>query len=866
MENERWKIIEDVFHTALSLSQNERANYLHGFADTDPQLFAEVTSLLSSFDNESAFLDAPVLDLGLSVIHENGHKERAAAIIRNYAIGKKLGSGGMGDVYEAVDTKLNRKVALKFLSNSLRKDGAAKRQLRKEARAIAMLEHPNICAVYGIEQSDDDDFIVMQYIDGVPLDEALRSIEIDHPKFVAIAGQIAAAVQFAHGNGIIHRDLKPANIMLTNDGTVKVLDFGLAKIVEQKNKFRNTPESVGLSGEGLIVGTIAYMSPEQLRGETLDYRTDIFSLGAVFYEILTKTSLFQRQTKAETISAILNDQTSQANLREQGILPSSAYVIGRCLEKEKHKRFGSITEILEHFSSQESHRLAHFAFHYRPQLILGLVFVILVLFAGAFAGFYYLEVQDSSHGLALSQKPKVAILPINFEGPASEKTALADDLTLSIVQKLSQLSGVSIRHGAYISRYREKNIDPIIAGNELGTDTVFTGRLEYGSDGLMLNTSIVRSSDGSLVDSEEWKIEEADLTRLPEEIVVRIAEKIGMDLSKADRDKIRIPETESNEAKSLYLLGLYYSRQNKEGNQVEKAVEAFTRAKDIDQNYAKAWAGLAVAYLFQSTPGAKNAISPEISADLAAKAAQKAIDLDNTLAEAYYALAQINVRYNWNWKEAEINDRMAINLDPEFLPARSGLINVLRLQERYDEALDEVKKSREIDPLTISNDLQEASIHYKRRDYQTTGTLLQAALQRSPNNQRVKYMLAYHLLVTGQPNAAAHLLEPLYNSPKDEDKVIAGAPLGMAYAKQGLDKRALRIIRDLERSGANTYVPSQEKALVYIALGDYDKAFENLMLSCAERFSSFPGLINDPIVDELRRDPRFAELRNCANL
>ncbi len=865
MENERWKVIEDVFHTALPLSQNERAKYLHGFADTDPQLFAEVTSLLSSFDYESAFLDAPVVDLGLTVIHKNGHQERVKTVVGNYAIGGKLGSGGMGDVYEAIDTKLNRKVALKFLSDSLRKDGAAKSQLRKEAQAIAMLEHPNICAVYGIDQSDDDDFIVMQYIDGVPLDEALRNIEIDDAKFVAIAGQIAAAVAFAHGNGIIHRDLKPANILLTDDGTVKVLDFGLAKIVEQKNKFRSTPISVGLSGDGLIVGTIAYMSPEQLRGEILDYQTDIFSLGAVFYEILTKRSLFQRPTKAETISAILNDQISQASLRAEGIAPCWAYIVAGCLEKEKYKRLRNITEVLAHLDGFQSNRLALFG-AFRKRLILGLLFMVLVLSAGVLAVFYSLERQGPSPGVVLGQKPNVAILPIIFEGPASEKAALADDLTQSIVQKLSKLSGVRIKSGAYISRYKEKDIDPIIAGNELRTDTVFTGRLENGTDGVVLKTRIVRTSDGALVDSEELKVDEADLTRLPEKIVVRIAGKIGIHLSEADRNKMGTPETESNEAKSLYLLGLYHSRQNKDGNQVEKAIAAFTSAKDIDQNYAKAWAGLAVAYLFQSTPGAKNAISPEVSADLATKAAQKAIDLDNTLADAYYALAQINVRYDWNWKEAEINDRMAINLDPEFLPARAGLINVLRLQERYDEALEEVKKTREIDPLTISNDLQEASIHYKRRDYQRTGDLLQAALQRSPNNQRVKYMMAYHLLVTGQPNAAARLLEPLYNSPKDEDKVIAGAPLGMAYAKQGMDKRALRLIRDLAGFEANTYVPSQEKALIYMALGDYDKAFENLMLSCAERFSSFPGLINDPIVDELRRDPRFAELRNCANL
>lgn len=864
MQNKRWQKTEDVFHVALSLVEIDRANYLQSFEASDPQLFAEVASLIFSYENESAFLDAPVLDVGLSVIHKNGQQERVNTVVGSYLIGEKLGSGGMGDVYEAIDTTLNRKVALKFLSDSLREDGAAKRQLRKEAQAIAMLEHPNICAVYDIDQAGDDDFIVMQYVDGVPLDEALRNIEIDHAKFVSIAGQIACAVAFAHDNGIIHRDLKPANIMLTDDGTIKVLDFGLAKIVEQKNKVQDTPESVGLSGEGLIVGTIAYMSPEQLRGEPLDYQTDIFSLGVIFYEMLTKTSPFQRQTKAETISAILDDYTVQANLRQKGLPPASAYVIGRCLEKEKKKRFASIIEVVAHLN--ESDRSAHILLRNRPTVILGLLVAILVLSTGALLGFYYLERQGGAQGLVIGQKPNVAILPIRFENPPAEKGSLADDLTQSIVQKLSQLSGVSTKNASYIPRYKEKDIDPKIAGDELRTDTVFTGIIQNGTDGLVLKTRIVRTSDGTLVDSNELKVDEAHLAGLPEEIVARIADKIGIYLSHVDRNKIATPETESNEAKSLYLLGLYYSRQNKDGNHVEKAIEAFMSAKDLDQNYAKPWAGLAVAYLFQSTPGAKNAIPPERSADLARRAAQKAIDLDNTLADAYYALAQINVRWDWDWNGAEINDRRAINLDPEFLPARSGLVNVLRMQERYDEALEEITRIREIDPVTITTDLQEALIHYKKRDYQRTGALLNAALQRSPKNQRVKYMMAYQLLVTGQPKAASDLLEPLYHSANEEDKVIAAAPLGMSYAKQGMSKRAMQIIGDLDRFGANNYVPSQEKAVIYMALRNYDKAFENLRLSCAEKFASFPGLINDPIIDELRDDPRFAALRQCANL
>lgn len=851
---------EYVFHTALALAENERAKYLHGFADSDPQLVAEVTSLLSSYENEADFLDAPVVDLGLSVIHKNGHEERVNTIVGSYAIGGKLGSGGMGDVYEAIDTKLNRKVALKFLSDSLREDGAAKRQLRKEAQAIAMLEHPNICAVYGIEQSGDDDFIVMQYIDGVPLDQALRDIEIDQPNFVSIAGQIAGAVAFAHGNGIIHRDLKPANIMLTDDGTVKVLDFGLAKIVEQKNKFRNTPESVGLSGEGLIVGTIAYMSPEQLRGELLDYQTDIFSLGVIFYEILTKTSPFQRQTKAETISAILNDHPDYGLTGRAKISSEILTLVEDCLQKDKDKRLFSARVLNEKISEPHIHVNTPIGTPIKERFgraIISLAALVAVMF-----GLFYL---GKASGL-FQNKATVAILPITFNDPEPARLYLADDLTQSIVHKFSRISTFTVKNASFSESYKKDDIDPQAAGNELRSDFVLASIIEKSGHGLVLKTRILRTSDGSLLDSSEITADPSQIAAMPQNVVSRVIEVLGVSITDADRDQVAKRETESSEAKNQYLIGLYYTRQNKDGNQIDKAIEAFTRAKDIDQNYAKAWAGLATAYLFQSSPGAKEAIRPDQSADLARKAAGKAIELDDTLPDAYYALAQLNRRWDWNWQNAEVNERTAISLDPQFLPARYGLVNSLRMQRRYDEALAESANIREIDPVTISTDVQDALIYYRRRDFQTAEAVLMNVLNRSPENQRIKNILPYILLLTGRPQDAARMLEPMYNSSQDGARVTHATPLGMAYAKMGLRENAVNVIRDLDEIAKRIYVPAQEKALIYMALGDYDRSFDGFKLACEERFPSYPGVINDPIVDELRADPRFAEMRQCANL
>ncbi|MFT3743457.1 MAG: hypothetical protein QM785_04090 [Pyrinomonadaceae bacterium] len=393
---------------------------------------------------------------------------------------------------------------------------------------------------------------------------------------------------------------------------------------------------------------------------------------------------------------------------------------------------------------------------------------------------------------------------------------------------------------------------------------VLSGSIEVRNGETILKANLLQVSDGTIKYSTEQRVDNA--LRLPETIVAAVLVNAVISVNAAERARINKPDTESAEARSLYLLGQYYSRTNKDGNQVDKAVEAFTKAKDLDQNYAKAWAGLAVAYLFQSAPGAKAAVPPQQSAVLARRAAQKAVDLDPTLADAYYALAQICIRYEWNWAEAERNDRIALSLNPDFLPARSGLINVLRLQGRYDEALTETNRIREIDPLTNSADLQEAMIYYKKRDIQRSFDIVSTARQSAPDNVRIKYMMAYRLIALGRPAEAVEIIEPLYNTSKEEERVTNATPLGIAYAEMGRADKAQSIIADLEYLGTRNYVPAQERALIYTALGDRDRAFELLQRSCDERFSTFPDLMNDPVIDPIRDDPRYADLRRCANL
>jgi TolB-like protein len=462
----------------------------------------------------------------------------------------------------------------------------------------------------------------------------------------------------------------------------------------------------------------------------------------------------------------------------------------------------------------------------------------------------------------------LAVLPIKFENYLPEKEYLAEDLTQSIISKLSNLSDLQVKNRTLVVGYDVNTIEPHEAGKRLNVDAVFVGIIKNRADGMFLETKIIRTSDGVLIDpSFEIQIDEKNLIGLPEEIALHIINKIETKLTDEDRSKLAKKDTESTQAKNYYLEGRFYLKKRNDSNDLKKAIEAFTNAKDIDQNYAKAWAGLADAYLASSSPGIKNAKTPETAVRLARISAKKAVELDNTLAEAYHSLALISSRYEWNWREAESYLRMAISRAPEFLPSRLELIRVFSYQARYDEALKEAEKIKEIDPLSISSDLQIAIVYYKRRDYQKMDSILSELNQRFPNDSRIKYARTYQFLKTGRFAEAAELMEPLYKSEKTEERVLAAAPLGFAYAKMGRQSEALKIINDLDTVNTkDNYVPSQEKALIYLALGDFDKVFENNSKSCEEKSQALPGWITDPIVEEAKIDPRFAELKKCVNL
>ena len=853
MKNDRWAKLEHTFHAAAALPAGDREVYVERECAGDAELIAEVKTLLKSFDSGCDILDEPVFELGLKAISDTPRKDMSGSTIGPYELQERIGAGGMGEVYRAVDTRLNRLVALKFLSNALEDNKEAKRQLVKEAQAVAMLDHPNICAVHGIEQHDDAHFIVMQYIEGQTLADCITQEEIDVDEFKSIARQIVSAVAFAHSHGVIHRDLKPGNIMLTADGKIKVLDFGLAKVIPQTQLLGSgaTNDISRFSQNGLIIGTVSYMSPEQLRGEKLDYRSDIFSVGIILYELLAKQNPFHRDSQAETIAAILAGEP--LSLKESRRFPQSLIKITeKCLAKDRNSRFQSAAEILVELDKAEPAVRLDLASSKRSRFLLRAALAAGLLVLAIWLGVFMWSGPPVDRTLA--------VMPFAFD--VSEKEYLADGLSQSLIDKLGGISGIKVKSEYLVSRYKGKVFDPLAAGRELGVDAVYTGEILSRENALVLATKLVRISDGFVLDTDEQSIDEANLIELQENLATRIAGKIKA-LSDDDRSKLATKDTDNPEAKLLFIRGKFFLERQKDENDLLNAAQDFEKATNLVPLYANAWTGLADAYTLIGVPGHnKGGLKPEEVVARAKFAALKANEIDSISAEPQVSLAMTKLRFDWDWDGAEQNFREAIRRDPALLSAHLGLSNLLIIKGRITESLDEARIAKQLAPFSPIPDLSLARTYSFDRNWTEMEKVLNDALTRYPDHKRLTYFRGLLFLRTEKWEEAIQIFEKTYA----ENKLYGAAPLAWAYARAGRKREAENILAALEVISKDEHVSSQEWAWVHFALGERDKGFEYLRRACDERFSVFPYALIDPALDEFRGDPRFASLRKCGNL
>ena len=828
--------VEKIFHAVLELAPNDRTAYLTQECTGDEELFAEVSSLISAYDSREGFIEEPALTLGLRVLSASSEQTMIGKTIGPYQVISRLGKGGMGEVYLAEDAKLGRKVALKFLSQEFVGDNWAKRQLVKEAQAVAMLDHPNICPVYGIEEIGDHIFIVMQYVQGETLAELIDKQQLSSEQVVLLARQIVSALAEAHAHGVIHRDIKPKNIMVTRASQIKVLDFGLAKSMRPKRELETTEDSIShLSHRSLVPGTITYMSPEQLKGDRLDYTSDIFSTGIVLYEMINARNPFARDSSAETIATILAEPL---NIPWQpGHLDSFKDLVLTCLQKSKDKRYQSAVELLLAIEGAQVRKQPN-VFSVRLSSIF--IAALVLLMALAFVVTYF----RGPSGRTL------AILP--FSNRTGDKTVdfMSSGLSESLIDSLSFTSGLRVLKSTMVAGYKDRENDADVVGRALNVDAVLVGQLNKEGDNFVLQTRLVRTSDGA----ELWHMKS---TLQPSEILNvqrSLTTKIDMSFNASPGNNGRSVATDNPDAYRLYLLG----RSAAEKGSVDDAITAFKQATDLDPAFALAWSGLADAYASKPTV-AYGSIPTAEAMTKARAAARRALEAGDGLAEPHISMGIIEMRFEWQWAQAEEQFKRAIAIDPYRASAHVSYASLLITTGRFADAIDETKKAKDLDPYNPAAVMSLGKAYYRARDFDGAIAYLRQVISDNPANWNAEYVLGYAYMKKGMLSEAIALLENVGKT----HKWLAAAPLGYAYARNGQRSRAYDILNEME---AQRNIPAQERAIIYIGLGDKDRAFEWLEKAYAERFPPIISLTTEPIFDDLRSDPRFSDLAKRINL
>lgn len=850
MEAKNWEHIENLFHAVLPLDGDARAAYLDRACDGDQALRTEVESLLAAFTERRDLMEDSTFDLGLKVLGRDARPSLCGRLIGPYNILNPLGKGGMGDVYLASDTRLGRKVALKFLSPELANDNWAKRRLVKEAQSVAMLDHPNICPIYGIEEAEGYSFIVMQYLEGETSAALIRRGGLEIPRTVSFAVQIVSAVAEAHSHGIIHRDLKPQNIIVTRGGHLKVLDFGLAKTVSQKRGLGAlADDTTQMSRTDQVMGTVSYMSPEQLRAERLDFRSDIFSLGTVLYELVSGKQPFARNSQAEVISAILTSHPEPLP-RAGGVPPDLNRVILKCLEKDKERRFQSASEVLYELNglqkSLESGSRQWLRF--RMRAVIGLLLCVL-LFAAAIISYQ-----------RLTKVHTLAVLPIVNASADPEMEPLADGLTEDLISKLSRLSRLRVKTLAVVSGYKGQQLNPLEVGRGLRVDAVLAGTIVRQGESKALQISLLDTSDGTQLWGDKYGLQPDQVLDLQEKVAESVALKLMPRVDEGEIILLAKPPTRSPEALKEYYQGRnLWEKRSKEN--ISTIMAHYQRAISLDASYARAYAGLADCYMQLNSPAYGNMSSSE-AMNKARYMALKAVEIDDSLPEAHTSLGVVRFKFEWNWPEAEKEFKRAIELKPDYAWARYWYSQFLSVTGRPDEAIAQSHAASDLAPFSTAARNGVCRAYYLARQYPTAEACYGDLLAGDRDNVNVHYLLSYVYLKQARYAEAIRILEGLYA----KDKSLAAAPLGFAYGKNGETNKALKVLEDVEEISKSVYLPPQERAIIYIGLGDNNRAFYWLEKSYAEHFSTLNFLTAEPIYEDLRSDPRFADLARRLNL
>src|SRR5438552_6787757 len=899
MTPERWEQVGKLYQAALPLQPDERDTFLNDACGDDTAMRREVESLLAAEDGAGSFLAAGAMKDAARMLVEEKSLSLVAKELGHYQVLSLLGAGGMGEVYLAEDTRLKRKVALKLLPTELTANQDRLRRFEQQAQAASGLNHPNIITIHEIGQVDGLNFIVTEFIAGETLRQRLAMGQMNLPVVLDVAAQAASALAAAHAVGIVHRDLKPENIMLRPDGLIKVLDFGLAKLIEPRTSNVDTEAATVARVDtkmGTVMGTAQYMSPEQARGLKVDARTDIFSLGVVLYEMLAGRAPFTGETTADIISLLLQKEPHPLSTLAPDTPGELQSIISKALRKDKDERYQTVKDLLIDLTTlkQELEFTAKLERSAAPKsrvsasiasggqssatidqsvastlevskahptssaeyLITGIkqhklaaVVALLVIAAGVVGLAAYLRTRNPEVNIE-----SIAVLP--FVNPNNDPNTeyLADGIPESIINSLSQLPNLKVMSRNSVFHYKGKEMDAQAVAKELKVRAVLTGRVTQRADGLSISVELINAQDNSQIWGQQYNRKLTDVFAIQEEIAKEISEKLRLRLTGEEKKRVTKRYTDNTEAYQLYLKGRYHLAKLTPP-EIQTSISYFQQAIDLDPSYALAYAGLADAYRSFALVGEMpaNEFFPKAKA-----AAQKAIEIDDTLAEAHAELGFTIFWYDWDWNAAENQLKRALDLNPNSADPHLFYAHLLSNTGRHAEGLAEVKRARELDPLDLRINSLEAQFLDHAGKPDEALALLQKNLELNPNNWFA------HMFASSAYTEKGMFAEAVVEASKARElnrfNSQPTAQLGYAWAKSGKQAEARGVLEELLKRSAEHYVSPGNIALIYNGLDERDKTLQWLERGFEQRDVKMVFLKVEPKWNNLRSDSRFRDL------